>query len=109
MTPLGGVGADHLDQLAMMRIGDVRNVAAVAAHIVVGRGKAAIGTAQLHVALAQLGEACGRTVMHQMAVDIEQRVAIVAIDDDMTLPDLLEHRARGGHALPSSTILLLSP
>ena len=32
--------------------------------------------------------------MHQVAVDVEQRVAVVAIDDDVTLPDLLEHRAR---------------
>ena len=97
---LGRVGADLLDQLAMMRIDDVRHVAAVAPHIVVGRREAAVRTAQLHVALPQLGEARRRAVMHQVAVDVEQRVAVVAIDDDVTLPDLLEHRACGGHALP---------
>ena len=75
----------------------------------VGRREAAIGPPQLHIALAQLGEAGRRTVMHQVAVDVEQRVAVVAIDDDMTLPDLLEHRARGGHALSSIPFIPLSP
>ena len=39
--------------------------------------------------------------MHQVAVDIEQRLAVGALEDDVALPDLLEQGPRGGHALAS--------
>ena len=37
--------------------------------------------------------------MHQVTVDIEQRVAIRPVHHDVALPDLLEHGPRGGHRL----------
>ena len=37
--------------------------------------------------------------MHQVTVDIEQRVAIRPVHHDVALPDLLEHGPRGGHHL----------
>jgi hypothetical protein len=74
---------------------------AVAQHVVVGRGEAAVGTPELELAPAQLGVAAFRAVVHQVSVDIEQRVAVVAIDDDVPSPDLLEHRERDHDDLPT--------
>src|SRR3979490_3443175 len=96
---------DLLDQPAVMGIGDVLHRPAVAQHIVIGRGEAAIGPPQLQPARAQLRDACRRAVMHQVTVDVEQRVAVVAIDDHVALPDLLEHCPGGGHAGYSAAAL----
>jgi hypothetical protein len=68
----------------------VEAAAGVRRHIVIGRGEGAVRRAQLQAALAQHAKGVARTVMDQMAIDVEQRLAVGALEDAVTRPDLVE-------------------
>jgi len=65
-----------------------------------------VRAARQQVALAEhLGGAAG-AVMDEMAVAIEQRPAVLALDDGMALPDLVEEGTGGGsHGAALSSII----
>ena len=84
------------DHAAMVGVDDRGFVARVGRHVVVGRRERAIGAADLHACAFEPLEGIVRAVVEQMAVDVEERVAVGPIDDDMAPPDLLEHRRGTG-------------
>ena len=91
---LGRVERDQLDHAARLGIGDRRDVAACRRHVMVRCSEGALGPAQLETPLGQDLEGMARAVVDQVAVDVEERLPVVALDDLVALPDLLEECLR---------------
>ncbi len=68
----------------------------------VGRGEGAGGRARRDPALAQHLERGRRAVLQEMAVDIEQGLAVLTLDDDVRAPDLVEQGRMADDRLPAS-------
>ena len=86
----------------------VEAAAGVRRHIVIGRGEGAVRCAQLQAALAQHAKGVARSVMDQMAIDVEQRLAVGALEDAVTRPDLVEESSSARAHEPPSDILPLA-
>ena len=86
--------AEADDHALVIGVRDRGLVARIGRHVVVGRREGPLGMADLHAVGGEAPEGIVRAVVQQMAIDVEQRIAIGAIDDDMAPPDLLEHCRR---------------
>ena len=95
---LGAVARQGLDQSAAARVGDLLHPARVGRHVVVRHGEGAVGRVRLEPAPPQRVEGGGRALMHEVAIDIEQGLAVLALLHAVARPDLLEERARRGAA-----------
>ena len=89
------VGAEIVDHPGDLGIGDV--VAPTRRHIVVGDAEGQAGLRDAAIASGNLGEGVERTLMHEMPVDPEQRVARGPRHDDMGVPELVEQGTRRDH------------
>jgi hypothetical protein len=56
----------------------------------VGNAESQIGTVQPRLPSGELVERMERAFMQQMPVDPEQRLAILAVDNHMGIPDLVD-------------------
>src|SRR5204863_7188704 len=92
---LDRVALDRIDHGARFGIGDGSDVPGRSRHVMVGRAEGAVRPAQLQPFLGQHLEGPARAVVDVMPVDVEQRLAVIALHDLVTLPDFLEQRARG--------------
>ena len=88
------VADELLDHEAALGIRNPGDVARAGQHIMIRRGKGALRRAQLDAALPQPVEGRRRAVMDEVAVDVEQGLAVIPLDDAVARPDLLEHGAR---------------
>ena len=78
------------------RIGD-RQMACRCRHVVIDGREGQIRAANLPPGKPQPLECLGRGhFMHQVAIDVKQRAAIVQLADDVRVPDLVEERGPGG-------------
>jgi hypothetical protein len=88
----GAVVLQRLRHRALLGVGDVGERTRTGGHVVVGRGEGALGAAHRKATLAQHLEGRRRAVLHQVPVDVEQALSVVALRDDVGLPDLVEQR-----------------
>ena len=95
---LGGVLGEFLDLLPALGIGDA--LAAVGGlDIVVDDGERLLRRAHLAAGQAQpLERLRARHLVHEMAVDVDEAIAALGLDD-VVVPDLVVKRARLGHVL----------
>src|SRR5690606_8887775 len=56
----------------------------------IGRTEGTVGAAEFQPPLPQTGKAGSGAVMHEMAVNIEKGEAVIALKDEMFLPDFIE-------------------
>jgi hypothetical protein len=76
---------------AVMAVFNGAKAASAGGNIMVRCCEATIRSAQRQAARAQTCETAGRSIMHQMAINIEQRRPIWSVNNHMTTPDFLEH------------------
>ena len=88
------VRVEILHHAAAMRLVDGGEVAAERRHVVVGRCERAIRPGDRQTALLEHAKGVARSVMDQMPVDMQQRVAVLPHDDGVRRPDLVEHGGR---------------
>jgi len=62
----------------------------------VGRREGEVRPAHTEAALAQHLEGGRRAVLHEVAIDVQQALAVVALHHDVRLPDLVKERKRSG-------------
>src|SRR5690606_14832089 len=70
----------------------------------IGRTEGTVGAAEFQPPLPQTGKAGSGAVMHEMAVNIEKGEAVIALKDEMLLPDFIEHRLLVLHHLPHTLL-----
>ena len=88
------VNLQVLDHRPAVRLVDRGEASARRCHVVVGCRERAIGAAHGQVSLRKHAKGVARPVMHEVAVDVQQRCAIRARLDRMRGPDLVEQRRR---------------
>jgi hypothetical protein len=76
---------------AVMAVFNGAKAASAGRNIMVWCCEATIRSAQRQAARAQTCETASRSIMHQMAINIEQRIPIWLVNNHMTTPDFLEH------------------
>ena len=100
-----GILVHHLDDAADLRIGHAGGaaVAVDGRQVVIGDGEVLLRPARRAALHAELIEGEERlTLVDQVEVDVEQRLALRRNDDDVIGPDLLEQRSRAHYSIPSS-------
>ena len=68
-------------------------------HVVVGDAERQIGPRDGQTRARDLGEGVMRAFVHEMAVDPQQRVAVLLREDDVGVPELVEQGACGGQVM----------
>ena len=91
------VSLEILDHGSASGLIDGGEVAAKRRYVMVGRRERTIGTTHRQVPLLKHAESIARSVMHEMAIDVQQRRAIQACLDHMRGPDLIEHCRGSAH------------
>jgi hypothetical protein len=97
----GALGVLHqrVGHGALLRIGDRGKAAAVGGNVMIGRGKGPMRGARSDAALAQHLEGWSRTVLDQVATDVEQHLPVRTFHDPVPGPDLLEQCLRCVHCV----------
>ena len=88
-APALGLGA-HVVQALGVGLQRVVGAAGLGRDDMVEGGEGEIGIAHRLARALDHGEAAAAAVMHQMAADVQERVVVAEIGDDMTIPDLVE-------------------
>ena len=67
-----------------------QRIAVAGRHIVIGDAEGQIGTVQPRLPFGELVERMERAFMQQMPVDPQQRLAVLAVDNHMRIPDFVD-------------------
>ena len=94
-----------LDKIAMIRVQDIGDLSAIRAHEVIRCGEAEIRPAYFQAAIINSLEAGTCSVVHHMAINIEQAVTVRALYNDVRIPQLVIKCPRYCHC-PVSCVLL---
>jgi hypothetical protein len=82
--------AAHVVQPLRIRFQRVVGAAGLGRDDMVEGGEGEVGVAHRLAGALDHGEAAAAAVMHQMAADVQERVVVAEIGDDMAIPDLVE-------------------
>jgi hypothetical protein len=103
---LAGIARQQFNHAALVGVGDRRDVVAAARHPVVGRGEHLVGMPDTQAACLQELEGVGGAVVGDVARNVQQRLAVVTLQDRVRVPDFfvegLAHEVLRSRLLPAS-------
>ena len=92
----GNILRQQIDHVAHFRIGDSGDALfAVARRRIVIRHRDGLARlSDLAAVVRQSAKGVERTLVHEVAVDVQQTLVVAARDDNVAVPDFFEHRLR---------------